>query len=319
MILNFHDYINEKLGTLSRIYQETDEFKISEIVNDFVKHILENPDDNYKTTKIILDRAVEINYIPKENSHVRGVSYNEDTVIVYKKINKDNYLDVKYILIHELVHIIQQITSTVDDRHLSFSEILRRKLIQPSIEQLEYNGESTYFMYMLYRENLREIYAWSNDAYELAFTYKKKYPHKSNQDVVKYVLDEVQMSHKFLNIVIEHVKNDISTFEGIISILIGHFSILDGIPKQIYFSKDVFKLDVVKLLKREVKKIIYNNNDINDIENRIVHLVNLNMSKLLDVKNIITDSFIEHLKYCHKEALTKWGKSIQLGMDDANI
>lgn len=319
MILNFHDYINEKMSTLTRFNQETDEFRVSEIVNNFINEILKNPNDTYKKTRIILDRAVEINYIPNTSTHIKGSSSNGDTVNIYQRIDKSNQMDIKYLIIHELIHIIQQITSSVDERHLSFGEKIRRDLIQPTIDQLEYRGESTYFMYMLYRENMREIYAWSHDAYELAFSYKKKNPNKSNRDVVDYVLDEVQMSHKFLNIVVDYVKNDDCVFMSVVSILVGHFSEFGGIPKQLYFDKSIFDLEIIKMLKKETRDIVYNNNDIDDVENRLFQMINFHMSDLLSIKDEITSSFIEHLKYWHKRALEKWGKAIQLGIDDAEI
>ena len=48
MSIDFRNYIlNEKMGVISRIFQETEVNRISEIINDFTENIYKNPIKNF--------------------------------------------------------------------------------------------------------------------------------------------------------------------------------------------------------------------------------------------------------------------------------
>lgn len=69
MSIDFRNYIlNEKMGVISRIFQETEVNRISEIVNDFTENIYKDPIKKFSTTYGLLDIVITVNYKPNKNT-----------------------------------------------------------------------------------------------------------------------------------------------------------------------------------------------------------------------------------------------------------
>ena len=316
LILNFEQFVNEKMGVVSRVNQDTDVFKISEISNDFINKILKNPDKKYETTYLLINKSVYVVYDPKENPKSDGFTDANGDIKIYKKITEDNFLKIKYLFIHELIHVIQQIRKKQSFNSYSYIDRIRYNLRKVTMSQIHQGLDSDYFMFLIYREDCYEITAWGNNAYASAFKYKLDNPDASNQDVVKHVLEDVKMNKKCLDDVIELVKNNETVFQAIIGMLIGHFSEIDGNKEQSYFDKSVFELNVVKKMRKEVKRAL-SQSDEKITDNDLNFIIMSNISELLKVKNDIIKSFIEHMKYWFNKAQKQIGKTIQLGIDDA--
>ena len=169
MTIDFRSYIlNEKMGVISRIFQETEVNRISEIVNDFTENIYKDPIKKFSTTYGLLDTIITINYKPNKNTLKNGDT-NEYNINIYLIANKTNYLKLRYTIIHELVHIIQKWYSHSID-NLSFIEQIKYYLRRPYLDIIELTKDekenSKYLLYLLYREDLYEISAWAHDAYK---------------------------------------------------------------------------------------------------------------------------------------------------------
>lgn len=324
MVLKFSDFVNEKMGVLSRLNQDDDIFGISKHVNLFMSEISRKPDEKYKTSILIIDTSVEISYEPvmnpKNKISVRGeASKNGECVKIYERLTTLNYLDVKYTLIHELTHCIQLITKKHQDEDTDTLNKIKDFLVKPTLEQVINSDsiECLSFMYLLYKEDLFETYAWCNNAYQFAYLCKMTNLESTNQEIVKRVLDKLGVSNTHLNNAIEYIKNDENGFDIVISTLVGNFSELSKDSKHRYFDKEVFKLPVVRKMKRELYDVLHSNKlNINDIVDGIVKIINDNMEELHKVRDIICDSFFDHLKYWFKYTQKRFGKSIQLGIDD---
>lgn len=136
-------------------------------------------------------------------------------------------------------------------------------------------------------------------------------------DIVKYVLKKIYFNKQFLNKTINEIKTSNKIFEIIVNILVGHFSILGNKNSQNYFDKFVFELHPVKELQIDITNILNNNNITTEIVEKIFDTIEKYIPKLLKYKNVIIDSFIEHLKYWYEKNIKQYGKAIQLGIDDA--
>lgn len=323
MILNFSDFVNEKMGVLSRMFQYDDIFGISKEVNSFIDTIRQKPADNYKTSIIILDTSVEISYEPKifsKGLHERGHATDDGRKVkIFERVTSSNILDIKYVLIHELTHCIQCITKRHHDENTDTLNKIKDFLVKPTLEQIVESDsiECMSFMYLLYKEDLFETYAWCNNAYECAYLNKLSKPELSNQEVVNIVLDKMGVSSTHLNNAIKYIKENDNGFYVVVSTLVGNFSELSKESKWRFFDKDIFKIPVVKKMKRELYDILHKNTfDIENIVADIVTLVNDNMDELNNVRDEICNSFFEHLKYWFKHTQKRFGKSIQLGIDD---
>ena len=126
------------------------------------------------------------------------------------------------------------------------------------------------------------------------------------------------MNRIFLNDAIKTINTDNNIFSMIITILVGHFSELHGNNGQRFFSKEIFELPIIKEMRKDVKLILHQNNNLEIIANKIIDLIKIYEPKLLNDKSVIIISFIQHLKYWYDKAIKQYGKAIQLGIDDAS-
>ena len=129
----------------------------------------------------------------------------------------------------------------------------------------------------------------------------------------KIRLDSVRLST-----IINDIKTDNSIFECILSILIGHFSELDGNNGQRFFDNTVFKLPIIQNMRKVVRVILNTYIESEDIVENIITLIDEYKHKFGKDKNIIINSFIQHLTYWYDKAKKQYAKAIQLGIYDAN-
>lgn len=317
MYVTLSEILDEKMGIISRVHQTTDVFNISEIANDFISKIYNQPNVQYETYKLLIDQPIHIKYDPHINVETKGTALN-NKIVIYQKITKDNILNVKYVLIHELIHIIQDIRKS-HVSHYTIADQIKYLLRKPLIDLYNRKDISTNFIYLLYREDIHEISAWGNNAYITAFKLKKKYPNVSNNKIMQKTLDIVEMNNDFLNTSIDNIKTSELAFNIVIGMLIGQFSELNGNDTHAYFDKSVFQLPVVKNMKNQVKQILNKFLSMDEIVREISDIVEICMPELQENKHIIIESFIKHLKYWFKRARVKLGKAIQLGIEDAEI
>lgn len=315
--IDFDRILNEKLCVISQFDQQSDELGISEIANEFMNEISEIPKDNNKIYKSLLNHPVVLIYRPIENPTYIGYAQDGNCIVIQKFVNDDNYLEIKYTLIHELIHIVQQIRTSVLSKYDTVGEKVKRKLMEVTIEDINPGTISDPFIYLMYRENIYEIYAWSHNGYEKAFSYKLKHPEKSDSDVMKHVLKRTQMDSDFLNMSIQRMKSDQQVFTMMIGILIGQFSEFTPQIGQRYFDRDVFLLPVVKKMKRAVMEVLNVYNNVDDIMTFIDFIIRENFNDLLKNKQMIIDSFVKHVKFWFDKAKVKMGKAITLGIEDA--
>lgn len=313
MILYFDDYINEKMGIISQFDQKTDIFQISEITNSFMDKIKENPEKEYSKVVKIISQYIKIKYVPIEKTIIGGYTNNE-IIYISEKLTNDNYYNIKYTLIHELIHVIQDITSDRKE-NLSIVDEIKMRLTKPTINDIMKSGEPNEFLYLLYRENIWEIYAWVNNGYISAFKYTHKHPEKTNQEILNYVLKLMNMDKNFFEYVKEKIYNDDLSFQSVVDMLIGQCSEISS-KGQNYFDKDVFELPVVKKIRKQLSDVL-NDTDVDFIVLKINKIVENHYDELLNNKKMIIDSFIKHLEYWYDKSLKKMGKAIQLGIDDA--
>lgn len=315
---NYCNYLTEKQAVPVQVNQNDDVYGISKIVNNFLNIISKNPNKKYETHNILVFTPIKISYIPlKHPVNIEGVTTDDTHVFIYKQYTYESYLDIKYLIIHELVHVIQNLRKK--KKHLSFLDKMRGYLRDVNTKDINDINDSKYFKLLLYREDLYEIYTWSNDAYITAYQYKCKYPNKSNQDILNYTLKEVEMSSLYLNTTIDLIYKENRIYDVIIDILFGHFSELGSKSEQQFFDRSVFELTIIKYIKQLIHKILCNFSDEETYVSMILQLKETYKPELLLVKDTIIESFIKHLKYWHKQALVKLGKAIQLGIDDATV
>lgn len=317
MLLSFEEFINEKMGVALRVNQDDDAMGLSKVVNSFMDNISKNPNVSYTRNELILNQPIEISYEPQDIKYQgpAGVAISDEKIVIYKKILTDNYLEIKYCLIHELVHIIQHITSSIDYKNLSTADRIKFLMVRTTMDDLT-SDDNLSFVYMLYRSELGEIFAWSNNAYEKAFQYKKDNPKSSNQDVIKHVLKKINMTKTMFNTSMQDVYSDENMFRIILSILVGNFSELSNIKTQSYFDKSIFKLPVILKMRKELSKILHDYNDVGEIVGNILMMIEINIPELEKIKDKIIDSFVEHMKYWFEKIQNKLGKAIQLGIED---
>ena len=311
-------FLNEQMGVIARVFQEKEVYDISKITNDFLKKIYKNPNKSYTDYYEILTNAIQIKYDPNTNNS-NNAQTNGNIIYIYTHATKENYFQIKYLIIHELVHVIQLWYDREYDYMNRIEKIKYyfRKQYIDKLSKLKANSSYKKFIYLLYREDLYEIYAWAHDAYINAFLCKVKNSKIDNQNIVNIVLKNIFINTQFLNNVINNIKNNKRIYNIIIEILVSHFAELDGNNGQRFFDKHIFELDIVKQLRKDVKYILQKENNASKTVKDIKHLIKTYNSELLEAKDIIIDSFIEHMKYWYSKALKQYGKAIQLGIDDA--
>ena len=311
--------LNEKMGVIARVFQEKEVYDISKIVNDFMNKIRKTPEEPVEDYYELLTQSFKIKYDPttsnKENAKTNGT-----TVYLYLPLTNSNYFKVKYTLIHELIHVIQL---WYNDEYDNMSHVERikyhfRKPYSSKLSTLSPTSNYRKFIYLLYREDLYEISAWAHDAYIHAFLCKMQHQNMSNQQIVNIVLRNIFVNNDVLNTCIKNIKTSKRAYNVIMEILISHFSELDGNNGQRFFDKNIFELDIIKLIRKEVKLILKKFNNPSKVVRVIKHLIKEYNNQLLEVKDIIIDSYIKHLKYWYDKAIKQYGKAIQLGIDDAS-
>lgn len=319
MQFTFTQMLEEKMGIISRVDQLSDVLEISEITKNFMDDIIKTPNKSFETYQFVLDQSIQFSYIPTIKPNTKGEAINGNHIKIYLQYNKHNYLDIKYIVIHELIHIIQQIRATKHYKEYTTAEKIKFKLRRPGIQTLNKLEKSKYFLYLIYREDIYEITAWGNNAYLNAFKLKMKYPNMTNNDICKRVLSLVNMNTSFLNASITNIRKEDIAYIAVICMLISQFSELSKRVGQNYFDKHIFQLDVIKKIRMDVKSILSEYNDVDDIVAQIANLYDIYEEELQENKTVIIESFITHIKYWFNRAQLKIGKAIQLGIDDATI
>lgn len=321
-ILDFDEYfktfsIHEKMGVVERnLYKEVDVYGISKIVNDFINNVSLHVDENFETIERFFDDIICIKYRPNENKkNIFGETRN-GIIFIYRKYTEENKLDFKYTVVHELVHMMNQILSDNNKPYedLNVVEKLRYILLKTSLENLV-KHDVTYIHHLLYIIDLNELYSINQNAYITAFKFKIKEPQLSNYEICLKTLKKFKMTNSHLALSIKDLKNE-DIFENIIYFLIGEFNEIGKNKPQSFFDKSIFELDVVKDMRKEMKTIVYNESSINAMVKNVVDVVETHKSILKKHKEIIINSFIEHLKYWFNNAQKRMGKAIQLGIDD---
>ena len=321
-IPDFDTYITEKSGVIERnIYNETNVEEISKIIGGFMSHIMIYPDDNYETHKMMFNELVSLKYIPTPNCESNGVTHKR-SIIIYRQVNRDNYLDVKYTLAHEIVHMMHQILSKNSRPYEDLDNIgkLRHSLLEITSENIQDYKNSPILMLMIYMIDENEVYSRNQNAYIKAFEYKSKNDFTlSNQEIVSDVFNDIHMTNDYFNAAVEELKNNEETFSLVISFLIGNFFELGKSGFQQYFDKKVFNIPVVKKMKNEIRKSIHNKNDIKYMCRDVLDIIKKYKYELDEYKSEIEESFIEHMRYWFDNARKRLGKSISLGIEDATI
>lgn len=333
--------LDEKQGVLVRVNQNEDIFKISYIVNSFLQSISNDTDKKITEYYMVLYHTVTLYYIPTENLDTIAKTSHDLDITLYKQLTPDNYLEIKYSLIHELIHCIQNLRkkytvkdyTEIDNIRIYVRKLLANKIYNDDIDLNQFNNctdsekeyklneynKRRYFSYLLYREELDEIYAWSNDAYIMAYIQKVKNPDMSNSDIMTYVINDINMSNKQLLQTIDFIKTDEKSWEIIVSILFSHLPEFGKKHEQIYFDRSIFELEEIEQLRPTIQVILKGYKSTDTKSNMLITMVkNTAHTVLLPIKKEILNSFIDYIKYWHKKAIIKIGKAIQLGIEDGS-
>ena len=318
-VLSFEEYITEKSGIIERnLYTEIDSTELSKIINGFMRHIIMKPKEEHVTHENIFNKLVTIKYKPSIKPKNNGAT-GKNIIYIYKEVNDSNYLDVKYTLAHEMVHLIHQILSKNNIPYEDLDELgkLRYDLIKITSENIESYKNSKNLTELLYLIDTNEVFSRNQNAYIEAFKYKKENPEISNQEILNIILDEIRMSSEYLDSAIKELKIDKSAFSIVVSFLIGNFNELGKSGYQQFFDKSIYQIPTVKKMRKDIKKSIHNIFYIDEMRQNTLNVINEYMDDLYQYKEEILNSFIEHMKFWFREAQKRIGKAIQLGIDDA--
>lgn len=317
-IPDFKSFITEKSGVIEReTYSEYDEYDISRIINDFMYHIQRNPNEDFEVVELMFDKPIKIIYKPTDNPSSNGVT-EKRVIYIYKHVNKQNYMDVKYTLVHELVHMVHQILSKNERPYEDLDIVgkLRYLLVRVSSENMSNYKNAKHLTLLLYLIDRNEVLSRNQNAYINAFKQKIKYPELSNQTIVNNVLDDVKMSSDFFTLAIKDLKNDKDIFNCIVGFLVGNFNELGKSGFQQYFDKSIFQIPVVKTMRSEIKQLIDNTYDFDKLCYQTIEIVKKHKNELDEHRDEIIQSFVKHMKYWFNQAQKRIGKAIQLGIDD---
>lgn len=314
-ILGFDEFVNEKMGVIKRmVYDECDVKETSKIINDFMSHIETYPDDIFETHYLLFGKPVTIKYEPTPSPDDNGKT-GKNTIYIYRQVNKKNYLDVKYTLTHELVHLIHQILSNNEKPYEDLSNIekIRYMLIRNSGK----SDETKYLNTLLYLIDTNEVFSRNQNAYITAFKYKLKHPHSSNQEVLDFTLTELCMSKHMFKLTMREMCDSDTVFTYVVAFMMGNFFEFGKGGYQRYFDKQVFQIPVVKEMRLEIKEITRNRFDLDEACLDVIGVVKKYYDRLSNHKDEILESFVNHIEYWFDNARKRLGKSIQLGIDDA--
>ena len=318
-ILSFEEYITEKSGIIERnLYTEIDSTELSKIINRFMRHIIMKPKNEYVIHENVFNKLITIKYKPSIKPKNNG-STGKNIIYIYREVNDSNYLDVKYTLAHEMVHLIHQILSKNNIPYEDLDELgkLRYDLVKITSENIESYKKSKNLTDLLYLIDTNEVFSRNQNAYIEAFKYKKENSEILNQEIVNFVLDKIKMTKEYLDKSLIELKTDKSAFSIVISFLIGNFNELGKSGYQQFFDKSIYQIQTVKKMRKDIKKSIHNVFYIDEMRQNALNVINEYMDDLYQYKEENMESFIEHMKYWFNEAQKRIGKAIQLGIDDA--
>lgn len=316
---SFDEYINEKQSVLYRemykdIYEDTDVQRVSLIVNEYIDKILKNPQKDYMTSYVFLDEVITIFYEPNKVMKVNGVTHR-DQIHIYREIDEDNQLEVKYTLVHEIIHIMQQ---KLTNEYRDFDDLDDEKKVRFILMRMESDNENefSYYNHLIYATDKPEVYAQCQNAYLKAFQTKKNYPHKSDSEILHSVLTQMRMRKGNLSLALSEVKNNDTTFDCILGVLVGSFKCLSTARSQNYFDKSILKLDVIKSLENGVRRILKQDIYFEEKCTEIMNLIYEYKPELLKHKDEIIESFSISMTHWFEESQKRLGKAISLGIED---
>ena len=316
-ILDYLSYLKEMRGTVVKEpYNEVDEYGASKIINDFMTKIYESPNEDYDDYVLLFSECIGILYRPDGGDrNVYGLTIN-DKIYIYKEVNSDNFLQIKYTLAHEITHMIHQILSRNDAPYDKLNTLgkLRRNLLDKGNFT-----DSTYFNHILYLIDTNEVFARNQNAYYYAFKEKTEHPNSSDHEIVNIVFRRMGMTEMHLSFAKKDLKNNEDAFNCIISLLVGQFFELGKSGIQSFFDKSVFQLDVVKKMRNEMRDIVYNNPSIENMTERTKEMMEKYNTELNENKSEIVDSFLKHFDDWFYKAKDRLRRSIYLGIEDATI
>lgn len=319
-IPNFRAYLDEQMRVLQRnMYTEVDEHGVSKIVNDFMEHVSKYPDDDYEEPYEYFDEAIMVKYVPTENvNDVHGETrYN--SIYIYTHYKPENHLEIKYTLIHEIVHLTHQILS---ENERPFEDLddagkIRHLLIHKNINDMK--NELNCLSYILYMEDKNETFAKNQNAYMWAFKCKKENPQCSNREVVEYVWKKLKIDSVHLSISLRELKHIGNSYKFIVNFLVGHFHEFGKTGMSRYFDKHIYEIPFIKKMRDDVRVVFQNNRFATSKFKGIEKLINDNMSNFYKYQDVILDSFTKNFKIQFEEMKKLMSKPIQLGIDDAMI
>ena len=108
------------------------------------------------------------------------------------------------------------------------------------------------------------------------------------------------MNRIFLNDAIKTINTDNNIFSMIITILVGHFSELHGNNGQRFFSKEIFELPIIKEMRKDVKLILHQNNNLEIIANKIIDLIKIAHGHAAETLGVEAYDTANHRKHRHR-------------------
>lgn len=319
-IPNFEEFINEKQGVISRIqyadpYVDGDANQISKIVDSFVEKIKKDPKKETLGSYPIFDDIISILYEPNKREGVNGECH-KGQIYIYKEISDKNELEIKYTIVHEIVHFIQQKFTNV---YKDFDDLDEKTKVRNLISHLEPKDIFSVYTKFMYINDRPELYAYCQNAYMYAFSEKMGHPTKPDSEIVESVLTKIKMRRGNLSLALSEVKRSPDAFACIVGVMVGQFNEIHPSNSQSYFDKSVFSIDVVKKMRKEVKNImsIKDGLDYYGKSNMIVKLIYNNLSSLIEHKDEIIGSLSKGMTRWFEESQKRLGKSISLGIEDA--
>ena len=320
MILDFKAYIAEKMSVLEReLYTEIDEKDTSRIIRDFMNHISKFPDDDYEAVEPLFNDTVRITYKPTTPYANPGGKTENGKITIFKLLDDDNYLDVKYTLVHELVHLIRQILSENERPYEDLDDMgkIRYLLLRGELENMFKSNKFHFLPYLLYIEDKNEMCAKNQNAYMWSFRLKKDNPDYTNQKIVKSVLKKLKLDRDHLKLALNEVDRESDVFKFIVYFLVGNFSEIGKTGYQHYFDNHIFRIPIVKNMKGKVGIIVKSEKRLSRKIDKINQLVDEYYEKLKIYEQDIITSFKDNVIYWFDESVKRTGKAIQLGIDDA--
>lgn len=317
-IPNFRAYLDERMRVLQReMYTEVDEYGVSRIVNDFIEHISKNPDDNYEEPYQYFDTAIEISYKPTHNSDVHGETRYKH-IYLYTPYSSEKHLEIKYTLVHELVHMTHQILSENERPYedLDMMGKIRHKLIRQNINNM--NKELKFIPHILYMEDKNETFALNQNVYIWSFKYKKENPHYTNKEIIDRVFRKIKIDAGHLSLTMRELKNLEDAYRFIVILLVGHFHEFGKSGMIRYFDKHIYDIPFIKKMRDELRMMLKKHEfNLDKVREFVENLIVNNWDNFCQHKSEIIESFANNLEHHFGEMKKLMSKPVQLGIDDA--